>query len=155
MSKPHMDENTTIFRVIGRVEKERDFTLGILQGMDAVETEENLFHACGDGEKRGSIDACRGILLTDIINEAEVIVIDHNDTKKMYVVVAAKDGYRTVFSWQELYNTEVGKGVIVVLEKGKRKLYEETGSVDLFSSCDFLTGPRYVKKVATIEIIMI
>lgn len=147
-----MDNNTTLIRVTGRVEKEREFTLKELLTMDTVTTEENLHHACGDGEARGRLGSCRGVLLTDLINKAEVVVTEHNDTKKMYVVVIAEDGYRTVFSWQELFNTVVGEGVVVILEKEDKKLYDEKGSIDLFSSNDFLTGPRYVKKVAIIEI---
>ena len=150
-----MDENTALIRVIGRVKQERKFTLGELLKMDIIETGENIIHACGDGEAKGRLPACRGVLLCDIINEAEVLVTEHNDTKKMYVVVEAADGYRTVFSWQELFNTTVGKGVIVILEKAERKLYEEQGVLDLFSASDFLTGPRYVKKVATVEIVML
>ena len=150
-----MDTNNVILSVIGRVRKRREFTLSELLSMDTVKTEENLLHACGDGVPKGRMEACRGVLLTDIINETDVVITGHNDTRKMYVVIIAEDGYRTVFSWQELFNTAVGEGVVVILEKGKRKLYEGAGAIDLFSSNDFLSGPRYVKKVSVIEIVMV
>lgn len=149
-----MDMNKTLFRVIGRVENDREYSLNDLLAMDTFETGDLLL-ACGSGEPKGSIPRCRGVRLTDIINKAEVITAGHNDTKKMYLEVVAEDGYCTVFSWQELFNTSVGEGVMVILEKDNQKIYEKHGGVDLFSSCDFLTGPRYVKKLESINIIMI
>jgi len=96
-----------------------------------------------------------GVLLTDIINSADVVITAHNDTKKMYIIASADDGYKTLFSWQELFNSQVGEGVMVILEKEGRKIYAERGGVDLFSAGDFLTGPRYVKQLSTVTIAML
>lgn len=153
-NNPATDLNISIVSVIGRVDKEREYSLGELLEMDKIETEE-MRHACGSGDPKGLLPGCTGVLLTDIINGTDVTIIDHNDTKRMYVVVYAVDGYCTVFSWQELFNSAVGEGVMVILEKDSEKIYKKHGRVDLFSSKDFLTGPRYVKQVATIKIIMV
>jgi len=147
-------DNKPLFRVTGRVHQEKDFSLADLCSMDSISTSAQLL-ACGDGEPRGVLNGCQGVLLTDIINKTEVVNNEHNDTKKMFLVVSAIDGYCTVFSWQELFNTSVGEGVMVILEKEGQKVYEKHGCVDLFSANDFLTGPRYVKKLAQIEIIMV
>jgi hypothetical protein len=145
---------STAFRVVGKVKQEKEFTLSALLDMDKVVIRD-LPVACGSGEPKGRIDSCVGVLLTDIINDVEVITTEHNDTKKMYVVVASVDGYRTLFSWQELYNSRVGEGVVVILEKDGKKLYEQENRVDLFSANDFLTGPRYVKQLLTISILQL
>lgn len=146
--------SAALFRITGRVKQERHYSLEQLLTMDMVEVKDLLF-ACGSGEPKGRLKNCVGVLLTDIINSAEVITTGHNDTKRMYVVVSSDDGYTTVFSWQELFNTVVGEGVMVLLEKEGKKLYQEHGGVDLFSARDNLTGPRYVKRLAAIDIIMI
>ncbi|SDP32649.1 molybdopterin-binding protein [Desulforhopalus singaporensis] len=143
-----------MFSVTGRLHRTRDYSLQELLAMDKVKTGDLLF-ACGSGDPKGRIETIKGVLLTDIINGAEVVTADHNDTKKMYVVVTAADGYLTLFSWQELFNTAVGEGVMIILEKEGKKIYAEHGTVDLFSANDFLTGPRYVKQVKTIRIIMV
>lgn len=143
-----------LFRVVGRVKKEREYSLNDLLAMDTFETGDLLL-ACGSGEPKGLIPKCRGVRLTDIINRAELVTAGHNDTKKMYLEVVAEDGYCTVFSWQELFNTVVGEGVMVILEKDGKKIHEKHGGVDLFSSCDILTGPRYVKKLDSINIVMV
>ena len=142
------------FMISGRVQNNCSVSLQQLLTMETVQFRD-LFMACGSGEPKGRIDSCRGILLTEIINLAEVKITGHNDTKKMYVVASSDDGYTTVFSWQELFNTVVGEGVIVLVEKDGKKMYEPHGRVDLFSAGDFLSGARYVKRLSNITIRMI
>lgn len=148
------ETNKPLFSITGRVHQDRDFALDELLGMDRTETGRQLL-ACGSGEPKGYLEGCKGVLLTDIINQTEVITAGHNDTKKMFLIASADDGYCTVFSWQELFNSTVGEGVMVILEKEGFKVFEKHGGVDLFSANDFLTGPRYVKNVKKIEIIMV
>lgn len=146
-------EHGPLFQVTGRVKQERVFSLAELLKMDIVETGKKLV-ACGSGEPKGYVEGFRGVLLTDVINLTEVITTEHNDTKKMFLVARSDDGYSTVFSWQEIFNTSVGEGVMIVLEKEGTKVYDTHGGVDLISASDFLTGPRYVKQLSEIEIIM-
>lgn len=142
-----------LFRVVGRVHKNRNFCHRELVAMDSMVIDSQML-ACGSGEPKGYLKGCRGVLLTDIINKTDVIVADHNDTKKMFLIASADDGYSTVFSWQELFNTSVGEGVIVLLEKEGEQICEKYGYVDLLSAGDFLSGPRYVKKLSKIDIIL-
>lgn len=148
------NRKTSGFCLSGRVEELRTFTIKELLTMDTIEVKD-LLVACGSGDPKRRINYCRGILLADIINKANVIIRDHNDTKKMFVIASSDDGYATVFSWQEIFNTSVGEGIIVVLEKDGKTVNEGHGTVDLLSAKDFLTGPRYVKRLANIEIKML
>jgi len=143
-----------IVRIIGRVAQPLSISYEALGVMDTVETG-TLPMICGSGEPKGKIGNCRGVLLAELINLAEVVVKAHNDTKKMIVVVASDDGYKTVFSWQEIFNSINGEGILVILEKDGQPLYQGNGEVDLISSRDHLTGPRYVRRLKTIEIIMV
>jgi hypothetical protein len=142
------------FCLSGRLEKIYTVTIEDLLAMDTVEVKD-LLVACGSGDPKGRINHIRGILLADIINKANVIIKDHNDTKRMFIIASSDDGYATVFSWQEIFNTAVGEGIIVLLEKDGKIVYEGHGNVDLLSAKDFLTGPRYVKRLANIEIKML
>ncbi len=141
------------FLVEGHVHQPRWFTMKELLCMDMFEVGD-LLHACGTGEPKGRIKQCRGVLLTDVLDMVDVRIEDHNDTKKMYLRIASSDGYSTVFSWQELFNTPVGEGVMIVLERDGRKLHAE-GYADLLSTRDYLTGPRHVKRLAVINVLMI
>jgi hypothetical protein len=141
-------------QIIGRVAQPMSISSTTLCAMDTVDTG-TLPMICGSGEPKGKIGNCRGVLLAELINLAEVVVREHNDTKKMIVVVASDDGYKTVFSWQEIFNSINGEGILVIFEKDGQPLYQGNGEVDLISSRDHLTGPRYVRRLKTIEIIMV
>lgn len=140
-------------RLCGRVTTPLELDIKELRAMESIETDE-LPMICGNGDPKGCIGRCRGVLLSDIINRADVLITGHNDTRKMFIVASSDDGYKVVFSWQEIFNTPTGEGIMVLLEKNGRSLYEEQGAVDLVSARDFLTGPRYVRQLRTIEIVL-
>ncbi|WP_051554090.1 hypothetical protein [Desulfobulbus elongatus] len=141
-------------RIVGRVAAPLAIPIEALCAMDSMEMND-LPMICGSGEPKGRIGQCRGVLLAEVINRAEVVVKEHNDTKKMFVVAASDDGYKAVFSWQEIFNSPNGDGILIVLEKDGRPLYEGGGEVDLLSAHDHLTGPRYVRQLKTVEIVMV
>ena len=85
---------------------------------------------------------------------ADVIKEEHNDTKKMFIVVSAHDGYKVVFSWQEIFNTSVGGGVMILLERDGKPLDGEHGQLELISAEDYFTGSRYVKGLKNIEVVL-
>lgn len=137
--------------VTGRVKEPVTLSMDKLRQMDMVKTD-HLKMICGEGDVKGDIGCCTGVLLTDIINLAEVIAPEHNDTKKMYVVATSDDGYKTLFAWQELYNSDNGEGIIVVLERDGVPVYDNYASADLVSARDILTGPRHVRDIRSIDI---
>ena len=116
---------------------------------------EDLFVVCGSGDPRGSIGSCRGVLLEDLIRKADVIKEEHDDTKKMFLVASASDGYKVVFSWQEIFNSPVGGGVLILFEKDGKPLDRERKRVDLISAQDMFMGSRYVKGLTNIEVAMV
>jgi hypothetical protein len=137
----------------GRVEAPVFLPIDGLRAMDIVEMERQPL-ICGSGEPLGSTNRGRGVLLSDVINTAKVVITEHNDTKKMFVVATSDDDYRAVFSWQEIFNTATGEGIVVLFETDGRPLHDGLGGLDLLSARDYLTGPRYVKRLRSIEIAM-
>ncbi|MFH0784702.1 MAG: sulfite oxidase-like oxidoreductase [Pseudomonadota bacterium] len=144
----------SILHISGRVTSALHLSMEQLRAMDILDME-NLPMICGSGEPKGQVGKVRGVLLADIINRANVLVTDHNDTKKMYVVAASDDGYKAVFSWQEIFNSANGDSIIVLFEKDGRPLYDGSDEVDLLSARDHLSGPRYVKRLSSIKIVMV
>jgi hypothetical protein len=141
------------FRIVGRVRQPLVVYAKELCAM-AFEELEDLPIYCGTGDPKGSICSCKGILLENVIRMADVIKEGHDDTKKMFMVVSAEDGYKAVFSWQEIFNTSVGGGVMILIEKNGRSLCGEDDDLELISAEDYYTGPRYVRKLKTIEVLM-
>ncbi len=50
--------------------------------------------------------------------------------------ISAHDGYKTVFSWQEIFSTAVGGGVMVLLERDGEPLDRDKGQLELISTED-------------------
>ena len=139
-------------RVIGRVKEPLVLSLEELCGMETEEARDIAVN-CGEGTPVGRIESCRGVLLEIVIGKAAVIREDHNDTKKMFIVASASDGYKAVFSWQEIFNTPIGGGVMVLVEKDGKSLC--AGGLALISLQDYFSGPRYVRNLETIEVLMV
>lgn len=139
--------------VTGRVTRPLVLGMEILRSMDTEEIADLLI-ICGDGDPKGNIRNCKGVLLENVIRMADVIKEEDNDTKKMFIVVSAHDGYKVVFSWQEIFNTAVGGGVMILLERDGKPLDGEQGQLELISAEDYFTGSRYVKGLKNIEVVL-
>lgn len=148
------DGSKEILRITGRVKTPRVFGMESLWAMDIVETDD-IPMVCGSGELKGRLGVCRGVLLADVINQTEVEITEHNDTKKMFVVASSDDGYKALFSWQEIFNSLNGEGILVVFEKGGKPLNADCSMVSLLSTKDFLSGPRYVNNLKSVEILIV
>ncbi len=140
-------------RVTGRVRQPLALTIKELCSMDAEEAKD-IPIICGSGTPKGRIESCRGVLLENIIGKAEVLKEEHNDTKKMFIVASATDGHKVVFSWQEIFNTMVGGGVMILIERDGKSLCAENGGLELISTEDYFTGSRYVKGLENIEVVL-
>ena len=140
-------------RVSGRVKQPLVVSMEELRGMDTEEvTDLPIF--CGSGTPKGRIAGCRGVLLENVIRMAEVITQEDNDTKRMFIVASAGDGYKVVFSWQEIFNTPIGGGVMILIERDGKSLCEKNGGPELISAEDYFTGSRYVKGLENIEVLL-
>lgn len=62
-----------------------------------------------------------------------------------YFTMVAADGYKVVFSWNELFNTVVGNNVFLIIESNGKSINESDGRIALISPTDDATGRRYVK----------
>ena len=140
-------------RIVGRVRQPLVVQAKELCQMPSEELNDLPIY-CGTGDPKGSIGSCRGVLLENVISMAEVIKAEHDDTKKMFIVVSGEDGYKVVFSWQEIFNTAIGGGVMILTEKNGRSLCEKDGELELVSAEDYFTGSRYVRRLRTIEVLL-
>jgi len=94
----------------------------------------------------------RGVRLTAVLDRAGLAGSDQNQWKHTIVLVTATDGYQVVFSWSELFNTDVGAGALVVFERDGQPLADREGRIALVSARDTRTGPRSVRSVARMDV---
>lgn len=96
----------------------------------------------------------QGVPLREILDQA-VLAPDRRAVRRAVVVLTAKDGYQTVFSWGELYNSRLGEGVILVRSQDDRDLLRDDGGPALRSLYDIRAGPRHVRWLQKIEVLLV
>ena len=67
-------------------------------------------------------------------------------------MATATDGHQAVFSWGELYNSPIGRNVLVAVERDGVPLRDGEGRFALVSTADDKPGPRHVKWLARVDV---
>lgn len=101
-------------------------------------------------EYRRTIYNIKGVLLTDILNKTKVTATSPKLLSEYYFICIAKDGYTVTFSWNELYNTEIGKRVILITSLDGKSIAENDRGFILLSAADKATGRRFVNQLEKI-----
>lgn len=95
----------------------------------------------------------QGLPLRQLLDQAG-LKPDRRAIRRAVVLLTAQDGYQASFSWGELYNSALGDGVIVVMREGADELLERDGLPALRSLQDTRSGPRHVRWLRTIEVVL-
>jgi len=108
----------------------------------------------GIAKKRGAAaaGAYSGVRLVDLLEEADIRRDSPRALRRTYLVAFATDGYQAVFSWGELYNSPIGKGVLIAIERDGKPLQDGEGRFTLVSAADDKPGPRHVKWLNRIDV---
>lgn len=142
---------TETFEVCGRVSRPRSFSTSDLRELPRTELPDHLM-VCGSGKTKGVVHSLAGVLLRDLLDSAEVVLEEHESPNRTYLVVTGSDGYFSLFSWHEVFNTSVGDRLLVVYEKDGAPLGEEEGRFCLVSGADQRNGPRRVRYLKRVEV---
>jgi DMSO/TMAO reductase YedYZ molybdopterin-dependent catalytic subunit len=137
-------------RVTGAVKTPLDMKVSDLRAFPADQIVTVSLSRKRDGQSVSS--TVRGVRLTALLDRAEFVATNGNDWRRAVVVADSSDGYRVTFSWPELFNTEVGAGVLVVFERDGQALADSEGRIALVSSRDLRSGPRSVKWLTRIDV---
>jgi hypothetical protein len=89
-------------------------------------------------------DKLKGILIKDVLSHTTFDVSGPKLLSTLYFVFIGADGYKVVYSWNELYNTEVGNHVYILMEKNGVKAADMKESLQMTSMMDIKTGRRYL-----------
>lgn len=104
------------------------------------------------GTLKGTVKSYKGVLLKNIIKSDDIDVKNWKELNEIYVLAEATDGYKVVFSLNELVNSPLGEGILLAFEKNGKALDDSEGKIILISAKDLKTGPRHIKWLKTISI---
>ena len=83
-------------------------------------------------------------MLKDILSHSELAATSPKLFSRFYFICIGSDGYQVVYSWNELFNTEIGDNVYILMEKNGVKADKMPESLQMASMLDFKTGRRFL-----------
>lgn len=107
------------------------------------------------GEKKSDAKGLSGVLLKDLLSRVELDAENPKILSEFFFVVVATDGYKVVYSWNELFNSDTGNHVFVITEKNGRSMAENEDRILIMCTSDRMTGRRNVKGVVTIKVLRV
>jgi hypothetical protein len=92
----------------------------------------------------------KGVKIKDLLANLELTNDNPKFSSTYYFVFTANDGYKTVYSWNELFNSPVGEKVYVVSSKDGKNMQEMPERILVITPSDYKTGRRYIKGLDSI-----
>ena len=103
-------------------------------------------------ERKSSLKKLKGVLLKDVLAKAEFSVNSPKVLSEFYIVCIADDGYKVVFSWNEIFNSPTGDHALILTEVDGLPVINQKEGIILVTPTDKATGRRYVKNLSKISI---
>jgi len=103
-------------------------------------------------EYRKTIKNIKGVSLKDILSKIEFDVSSPKLMSELYIVCMASDNYKAVFSWNEIFNSDLGKQALIIVSADGMAAENRDDRIALLSPSDHATGRRYVKGLQKIII---
>jgi len=144
-------QSTTSFQITGKVQNALTLQFADLQQFP-VQKIGKVKIASHNGEARGGFQNLKGVLLKNVLEKAGIQSENPKVLSEYYIVCEAADGYKNVYSWNELFNTEVGNNVFIVTEENGKSFAGAEKGIMLIAPKDFRTGRRNLKGLSKIEV---
>jgi hypothetical protein len=104
------------------------------------------------GEYKSTQKDVKAVGLLPLLQAATPDLPSPRQYSECYFVMEATDGYRVVFSWNEIFNTEVGHQLWLVVGANGKQWHELPDRMLLLCTADDNTGRRHVKALSRIVV---
>jgi len=137
------------FSIEGRVKHALNFSIADLDSFKTKDLPDVIItnHL---GEKKHTLTQLKGVLLKDVLSKAELDAENPKVLSTYYFVFTATDKYKITFSWNEIFNTETGNNIYIIMEEGGKKIQDLPGRISLVVPTDFKTGRRHISNLSKI-----
>lgn len=150
LSAQSSSQSTTEFVVTGKVKSEVHFSLKDLKKFTAVELNDvNTSCSPKVEEKMKSVKA---ILLKEVLDSVSFQYENRRMLNQYYFLFVAADGYKVVFSFNEIYNTDIGKNLFLIVETDGKSAEASDRKIQMLSIKDIKAGARNVKWLSKIVV---
>ncbi len=104
------------------------------------------------GESKGKLQGLRGVPVKAVLQGVSIKCESPKVLSEFYLVFKASDGYKVVFSWNEVFNSKTGDNMYILTEMDGKPLSAMEQRIALVTPTDYQTGRRYVKCLAEITV---
>lgn len=101
---------------------------------------------------KSTLKKISGVLLKDVLAKVEFKTDSPKLLSEFYLICIAADGYKVVFSWNEIFNSGNGDQAFIVTELNGSDVSQLKENIMLVTPTDKATGRRYVKNLSKILI---
>lgn len=103
-------------------------------------------------EFKKNLKNLKGVLLKDLLEQVKFNAASPKDLSMFYLVCIAEDGYKVVYSWNEIFNSASEKQAMLITGSDNVSAEESKEGITLITPGDKATGRRYVKNLSGIII---
>jgi len=141
---PEAQTTSESFTISGEVLKAETIDIAKLSGYTQVHLDSLRIYT-HDMQPKGLMKNIKGVLLKDILSAIPFNNENPKVLSEYYIECLATDGYIVLFSWNEIFNSETGKHVMIVTSKNGTNASQQDDRIALITPTDQSTGRRYVK----------
>ncbi|MGC4040195.1 MAG: molybdopterin-binding protein [Flavobacterium sp.] len=135
----------------GKIKNGKVFSIADLDAFPKVAIPDQTLHN-QKGEVKNTVKNMKGVLLKTVLESIEFDYDKPKELNEFYFVFVATDGYKVVFSWNEIYNSEAGNNFYIVTEMDGKAIKDMEQRVLFISATDLKPGRRYIKALEKIEV---
>lgn len=141
---------TNEFIITGKVKNERTITISDLQHFPAIVI--NDINTSCTPKKEEKTKTVKAVLLKNVLDSVQFDYKEKRMLGQYYFLFVSADGYKIVFSFNEIYNTEIGNNLYVVTELDEKKIEELDSRILVLSTKDIRGGSRNIKGLSKIVV---
>lgn len=142
---------TDSFVVEGKIVKSLVVTIPDIAALPELVIKDQIIYN-HKGEIKDTLTGLKGVLLKTVLAPVAYVYEKPRELNEFYFVFTANDGYRVVFSWNEIYNTETGNQFYILTTIDGKMIKDSDQRIIFISTGDLTTGRRYIKGLQKIEI---
>ncbi len=149
ISAQHQAKPTDSFVIEGKVKTPHKFVLEDAASFNSISFDSIVVynHLV---VRKSVLKNVKGVLLKDILLKASFDINDPKPLSEYFFTCIASDGYKVVFSWNEIFNGPIGKQLIIITEVDGIKASALQQRIAIISPADIATGRRYVHGLSKI-----
>ncbi|MFN8278880.1 MAG: hypothetical protein U0V49_01205 [Saprospiraceae bacterium] len=141
---------TNEFIITGKVKNERKVTISDLQQFPTISI--NDINTSCTPKKEEKTKSVKAVLLKNVLDSVQFDYQVKRNLGHYYFLFVSADGYKIVFSFNEIYNTEIGNNLYIVTELDGKKIEDLDSRILVLSTKDIRGGSRNIKGLSKIVV---